>query len=444
MTSTIVKPETSGLNLQAWLTLCRQTLPLADTTEIRALRLSGESVASSFGIPSKKDEEWQFTDLSELLKIDFQNTTPVSIDPQALTSFLLPEAKQSRVVFLNGIYSPELSDISALPAGVSVSNLSLSQSKEIVKHLGTKSSREFFTALNTAGLSDVAVIRASPNTVVETPIHLLFLAIIEETPKFVQPRTLIVAETGSSLNIIENYAALAVHCSDIPHNQPYFTNAVTEIYLEPNAEMQHTRLQRESGDAFHIGRTAIDQARHSRYTLNEIALGAKLYRHNLDITQSGEQTETNLNGLAMISAQQTADTHSAIYLNFPYGTTDQLHKCIVDGHAHAIFNGKVFVPKPAQLTNASQLNRNLLISPKARVNTKPELQITADNVKCSHGATVSQLSADEVFYLQSRGLTAQEARNLLIDAFSAEILDRIPLESLRQRLGQCVACRSVE
>jgi Fe-S cluster assembly protein SufD len=144
----------------------------------------------------------------------------------------------------------------------------------------------------------------------------------------------------------------------------------------------------------------------------------------------------------MISGEQTADTHSAIYLNFPGGTTDQLHKCIVDGHAHAVFNGKVFVPKAAQLTNASQLNRNLLISPKARVNTKPELQITADNVKCSHGATVSQLEADEVFYLQSRGLTAQDARNLLIDAFATEILDRIPLESLQQRLGQCVACRS--
>lgn len=441
MTSTLIQ-EKSGVTLQSLLTVCRQNVPAIDRPEIRTVRERGETIANRWGIPGKKDEEWQFTDISELLAVNWQKAEKASIDPKVLNVFLLPEAKQSRIVFVNGFYSPELSDISALSAGVSVSNLANTQSEVIVKYLGREKSEEFFSGLNVAGFADVAVIHVAKNVTETAPIHVLYLSLADGTPRFYQPRTLIITETGAKVNLIENYGALATHCSDIPHNQPYFTNAVTEIYLEANSEVQHTRLQRESGDAFHIGRTSIEQSRDSRYTLNEITLGARLYRHNLDVTQSGDQTETALNGLTMISGEQTADTHSAIYLNFPGGTTNQLHKCIVDGKAHAIFNGKVFVPKPAQLTNAAQLNQNLLLSPKARVNTKPELQITADNVKCSHGATVSQLEADEVFYLQSRGLTAQDARNLLIDAFAAEILDKIPLESLQQRLGQCVACRS--
>ncbi|MGH2416341.1 MAG: SufB/SufD family protein, partial [Microcystaceae cyanobacterium] len=152
----------------------------------------------------------------------------------------------------------------------------------------------------------------------------------------------------------------------------------------------------------------------------------------------GEQTQTTLNGLTMIGGNQLADTHSAIALNYPYGRSQQLHKCIVGDRAHAVFNGKVFVPKPAQLTDAAQLNRNLLLSPKARVDTKPQLEITADNVKCAHGATVSQLEDDEIFYLQSRGIDEDDARNLLINAFTAEVINQIPVHSLQERLTQIV------
>jgi Fe-S cluster assembly protein SufD len=244
----------------------------------------------------------------------------------------------------------------------------------------------------------------------------------------------VVAQAGSQLTLIEDYKAAGAGV--------YFTNAVTEIVLEENAQVNHTRNLQEGGEAFHIGKSAIAQSRNSRYTCNAITMGAKLSRHNLEVFQTGEGTETTLNGLTLIGGEQLADTHSAIALNHPNGITNQLHKCIVDGRAHAVFNGKVFVPQAAQLTNAGQLNRNLLLSPKARVDTKPQLEITADNVKCSHGATVSQLDAEEVFYLQSRGLNETDARNLLIDAFGAEILDRIPVASLRQRLARCVACRT--
>lgn len=274
----------------------------------------------------------------------------------------------------------------------------------------------------------MAVVWVGKNVAVETPVHLIFIADGESSASFAQPRTLIVGETGSSISLIEEYSGRG----------EYFTNAVTEVFVKSNARINHTRLQQESEAGYHIGKTAISQARDSHYTISEINLGAKLFRHNPEAWQQGEQTETNLNGLTVATGEQVSDTHSIIALTKPHGTTDQLHKCIVGDRAHTVFNGKVFVPKEAQLTNATQLNRNLMLSPKARVDTKPELQITADNVKCAHGATVSQLEADEIFYLRSRGLSEAGANQLLIDAFAAEIIDRIPIESLRNRITQTI------
>ncbi|MCU0537241.1 MAG: Fe-S cluster assembly protein SufD [Hydrococcus sp. Prado102] len=449
-TSAILKPEGVGLDEKSYLKdLLKQCEAKNAASElINDLRQKAASVASELEIPSKRDEEWRFTDLSELLQVQFQAAAATTVTTDDLNAFVLPEAKASRIVFVNGFYAPELSDVSGLPDGVYVgnlANLSDPYNDKIVKYLAQQEgASEVFTALNTAGLTDVAVIWANPNVVVETPIHLLFITVASDFPSFAQPRVLVVAETNSSLQFVEYYGAITQNCSDIPQKRPYLTNTVTEIWVNENAQVNHTRKNRESGDGFHIAKTAIAQGKDSRYTCNEISLGGKLYRHNLEVFQKGEQTTTNLNGLISITGEQLADTHSAIFLTKPYGTTDQLHKCIIDGNAHAVFNGKVFVPKPAQLTNAAQLNRNLLLSPKARVNTKPELQITADNVKCSHGATVSQLEADEVFYLRSRGLNEVDARYLLVDAFAAEIIQRIPLESLRQRLTQCVACRTID
>jgi Fe-S cluster assembly protein SufD len=453
--SVIIKTEETGLTSYAYLRDLLKQCEGKKTIEnvaiaslIQDLRQQAVSQVLESEIPSKKDEEWRFTDLSKLLQIPFQAIEKATVSASDLEAFILPEAKQSRIVFVNGFYAPELSDVSGLPDGVYVgnlANLSDSQNSKIVKYLAQQEdATEVFTALNTAGLTDVAVIWANANVIVETPIHLLFLSVATDSPTFSQPRVLVVAETNSSLQLLEHYGAVTQNCADIPQNRPYFTNAVTEIWVNENAQVNHTRFQRESGDGFHIAKSAIAQSKDSRYTCNEISLGGKLYRNSLEIFQKGEQTQTQLNGLTLVSGEQLADTHSAIFLTKPYGTTDQLHKCIIDDSAHAVFNGKIFVPKAAQLTNAAQLNRNLLLSPKARVNTKPELQITADNVKCSHGATVSQLEADEVFYLRSRGLTEADARYLLVDAFAAEILGRIPIESLRQRLTQCVACRTNE
>jgi Fe-S cluster assembly protein SufD len=233
--------------------------------------------------------------------------------------------------------------------------------------------------------------------------------------------------------LVEEYRNL-----DNSKQEVYFTDAVTEIWLEDNAEVSHVRLQQDSESAFHIGKTVISQGRYSRYRCSAIALGAKLSRHNFEIFQTGEQTETTLNGLTIVKGTQLADTHSVIALNHPYGKSQQLHKCIVGDRAHSVFNGKILVPKPAQLTDATQLNRNLLLSSKARVDTKPQLEITADNVKCAHGATVSQLEDDEIFYLQSRGIDENDARKLLINAFANEIIDQIPVSSLAEKLTKFV------
>lgn len=395
---------------------------------LQNIREQSASWVSKLTLPTTKDEEWRFTNISSIIDLDL-------VAPKSFTtdqSITIRGAEGTRLVFVNGNYAADLSNTTGLPEGIyvgSLTNLPEAFCKYFRPFLGTQPGKdEVFTSLNTASIADVAIIWAAPNTVVEKPIHLLFLSVTEDAVTFSQPRGWIVAEKNCQLTIVEEYTG----------SSSYLTNAVTEIWLGENAQINHTRLQQESRTAYHIGKTAVNQKQDSRYTLTEINLGAKISRHSPEIHQDGPQTETNLNGLTIAKDEQTSDTHSVISLNYPHGTTDQLHKNIISDRAHAIFNGKVFVPKPAQLTNASQLNRNLLLSPKARINTKPELQITADNVKCSHGATVSQLEADEIFYLRSRGLTENDARQLLIDAFVTEIIERIPLESVQQKVQSSI------
>lgn len=417
---------------------------------LKDVRQSAKALVQELEIPTTRDEEWRFTNLAPLLDVKFQVGNAPELSPFSVNLLTLPEANESRLVFVNGVFSPQFSAINNLPEGISVGNLlgiDLNNggiySEKISKYLAKQQGgQEVFTALNTAALNDVAVVWVSKNVVVETPIHLLFISLGGETSLITQPRCLIVAEPGSAVTIIEHYGTAEPGCPDSRKAHVYFNNPVTEIWVEENAQVNHTRVQRDAGDAFHIGKTAVSQSRHSRYTCHSVSLGASLSRHNLDIFQTGEGTETTLNGLTLIGGEQLADTHSAIALNYPNSVTRQLNKCIVDDKSHGVFNGKIFVRKGAQLTDAGQLSRNLLMSSKARVDTKPQLEIIADNVKCSHGATVSQLNEDEMFYLQSRGLDVDTSRHLLIDGFAGEILSKLPLDSLRQMLARCVSCRT--
>ncbi|QSV56176.1 MAG: Fe-S cluster assembly protein SufD [Dolichospermum sp. UKL201] len=380
-------------------------------------------------IPNTREEEWRFTDLSSLKQVDFKLGM---FQKTSLGSDILPEVSQ-RLVFVNGVYSPDLSNTENLPAGLIVGNLNVLSSEIVGEYLAqAEGAKEVFTALNTAALNDVAVVWVGKNVVVEKPIHLLFISVSGESATISQPRVLVVAESNSQVTLIEEYIASS------QNEGVYFTNSVTEIWVNENAQVSHNRIAREGAAAFHVGKTAVTQARYSRYSCNAVTVGGKISRHNLEILQTGEQTETTLNGLTVIADNQLADTHSTLSLNHPHGVSKQLHKCIIGDRAHGVFNGKVFVPKLAQLTNASQLNRNLLLSSKSRIDTKPQLEITADNVKCAHGATVSQLEDDQIFYLQSRGIDENNARKLLVNGFAMEVINFIPVASLRESLLRTV------
>ncbi|MBO1055920.1 MAG: Fe-S cluster assembly protein SufD [Dolichospermum sp. JUN01] len=380
-------------------------------------------------IPNTREEEWRFTDLSSLKQVDFKLGM---FQETSLESDILPEVSR-QLVFVNGVYSPDLSNTENLPSGLIVGNLDVLSSEIVGEYLAqAEGAKEVFTALNTAALNDVAVVWVGKNVVLETPIHLLFISVSGESATISQPRVLVVAESNSQVTLIEEYIASS------QNEGVYFTNSVTEIWVNENAQVSHNRIAREGAAAFHVGKTAVTQARYSRYSCNAVTVGGKISRHNLEILQTGEQTETTLNGLTVIADNQLADTHSALSLNHPHGVSKQLHKCIIGDRAHGVFNGKIFVPKLAQLTNASQLNRNLLLSSKSRIDTKPQLEITADNVKCAHGATVSQLEDDQIFYLQSRGIDENNARKLLVNGFAMEVINFIPVASLRESLLKTV------
>jgi Fe-S cluster assembly protein SufD len=393
--------------------------------------------ANALTVPTTRDEEWRFTDVTPLTRLSFRAAAaPQPLAPTVIAKFLIPEAA-ARLVFVDGVLVPTLTAAGGLPQGVTVSPLAAEldhHAASIEPHLARHANFEsdVFTALNTAHLRDGALIRVARNRKCPAPVHVLFVSTQPETVAY--PRCLLVAEEGSEVTLIEDYAGLG--------DAVYFNDAVTEIVADAGALVRHVRVQRESAAAFHIGACAATLARDARYFSHSVALGARLSRFNLDVRQQGEGTEVQMDGLALISGRQLADTHSLMDHARPHGRCRQLHKCIADGAAHAVFNGKIMVRPGAQLTDSSQQSRNLLLSDKAHVDTKPQLEIFADDVKCAHGATVGRLDAEQLFYLRSRGLPEARARNLLTYAFAAEVIDRIPVPSLVARLEQAVVART--
>jgi Fe-S cluster assembly protein SufD len=405
--------------------LLAQRSPLTQTGWLQNVRDRAQNLLHDQALPSTRDEDWRFTDLSALYRTTFRPAQPAAITATELEAWTASDLP-IRMVVINGVFSPEHSTLDALPAGITVQPLATSD-ETIQPYLSQQQGmNEVFTALNTASFTDGVVIRVSKNQVIKTPLHLLFLTIPGAEPTMTAPRTLVIAEAGSSATLIEEYGATG--------EGSYWTNAVTEVFVAKNAQLRHTRTQRESATAFHIGKTAVTQARDSRYALTTLSIGAQISRHNPEIVLTGIQIETHLNGLNLAVETQLSDTHSLIHFAQPHCIAKQLHKCIVNDRARAIFNGRIEVPKAAQQTNAAQLSRNLLLSPKARVDTKPQLEIVANDVKCAHGATVSQLDDEEVFYLQSRGLDRKAACDILVKGFAAEITEKVPSVELRSRL----------
>lgn len=399
---------------------------------LNQLRTEALDCVSTLRMPLTSDEEWRFTNIASLTALPFHEAPPTpKLNPSDIEHFYLDDVA-TRLVFIDGRYAPELSN-GAHESGVIVGNLATlinNHSSQLSPHLGQYADfkNNVFAALNTAFLKDSAVVIVPRNTVANAAIHLLFIATQAEVTSY--PRCLLIAEPNSQATIIEDYVA--------QRDLTYVTNSVTEVSLADNAHINHIRVQRDSEQAFHMADCSVSQARSSHYQSMNIALGANISRVNLNIQLEAEGAECTVDGLALIKGQQLADTHTYINHAKPNGTSRQLHKCIVGGEAHAVFNGRIMVRPNAQRTDSTQTNRNLLLTRKAQVNTKPQLEIFADDVKCAHGATVGQLDNDEIFYLRSRGLSDIDARNLLTYAFGAEIIDRIPVASLKKQLEQFV------
>ncbi len=414
-------------------------LPPSPLAWFNQLRANAVDCASRLKVPTTRDEEWRFTDISPLAKLSFQPLRGASTVKVAdVERFYLDEAAV-RLVFVDGTYMPQFSTSPnrAKELGLVVTDMSTAISTHgvaIEPHLGRHAGFEhnLFTALNTAFLHDGALVVVPRDTAAGEPVHVLFIATQPEAAS--HPRCLLIAESGSSVTLVEDYITL--------HEGAYVTNAVAEIALGDNAEVNHIRVQRDSIDAFHIANCAVSLAHASHYRSVSVALGARISRYDLNVLLAAEGAECAIDGLALITERQLADTHSCIDHAVPNCTSRQLHKCIVDGAAHAVFNGKIIVRPGAQRTDSTQSSRNLLLSAKARIDTKPQLEIFADDVKCAHGATVGQLASEELFYLKSRGLSEVMARNLLTYAFGAEIIDRISIASLKHRLEQMVLERT--
>ncbi len=409
-------------------------LPQSPADWLNARRAQALERANALTVPTTRDEEWRFTDLTPLTRIHFQpaQAATAGLALSDIGRFVVAEAA-ARLTFVDGVFAPGLSSLSDLPAGVRVATLAdgaKTRDALLEQHLARHAAFEnnVFAALNTSYLRDGALVTVAKNRVCAAPVHVLFVATQKEVAAY--PRCLVIAESGAECTVVEDYVCL--------EDGVYFNNAVTEIAVGANARVRHVRLQREGASAFHIANCAVTLDKDASYLSNAVTLGARISRYNLGVAQNGEGAEMKLDGLALISGRQLADTHTLMSHARPNGRSAQLHKCIVGGAAHAVFNGKVFVHEGAQLTDSSQQNRNLLLSGRAHVDTKPQLEIFADDVKCSHGATVGQLDAEQLFYLKSRGLSDIRARNLLTYAFGAEIIDRIPVPSLVGRLEQTV------
>lgn len=404
------------------------------------IRKAAISRFAELGFPTTRDEEWKYTNVTPIVKIAFE---PAGYEPNGLTSEMLQrvsfaELAESQVVFINGRYSPELSSIRRLPDGMKIGSLAAALNGDSVwveRHLARYVSYQdnAFVALNTALMKDGAFVYVPEGQVVEQPIHLLFISTAQGEAAVSYPRNLIVTGNDSQATIVESYVCL--------ENGVYFTNAVTEIVVGENSVVDHYKLERESAEAFHVATLQANLDRSSNFSSHSIALGGTLVRNEVNAVLDGEGGECTLNGLYMASGQQHVDNHTRIDHVKPHCTSRELYKGVLDGRARGVFNGKIYVHKAAQKTDAKQTNKNLLLCEDAWIDTKPQLEIYNNDVKCTHGSTIGQLDQNAIFYLRARGIGLEAARSLLTYAFASEIVSRVKIESIRAQLDHLLVTR---
>lgn len=395
------------------------------------------------GFPTSRDEEWRFTPIAPIANAVWRHSSGSAhaVTRKDLAPFIFGHPEWINLVFVDGAYSKALSSTNTLDQGIRVGSLSealKSDSPILERHLARHAPIEAspFTALSTAFMREGSFLHVPRNVELTRPVHMVFVSTSKAAGAVTHPRNLLVVEAGARASVIESYVTVAEGAS-------YWTNAVTEVVAGANSWIEHTRIQRESERAYHVGLTHVEQERDSHYRSFSLAMGGALARHNLTARLNGENVETLMYGLYLTRGHQVVDNHTAIHHDKPNCRSWEVYKGVLDGHSRAVFNGKVFVKPEAQKTDAKQTNRNLLLSDEAKVNTKPQLEIFADDVKCTHGATVGRLDDMALFYARSRGVPSAVAQLLLTYAFAAEVTSEVVLQPVREELERLVRERLV-
>lgn len=402
------------------------------------LRKAGLASFADQGFPTLHDEDWRFTNVAPVAKLNFQPAAPVAVngaESKAIGDSVFAGLGGHRLVFVNGFFCAELSSVKVVAEGVRVESLTAALARDaglIERHLGkyAQTANNTFAALNQAFFSDGAFIFVPPGVKMTEPVQLFYISSAKHSGEAILPRNLIITGPSSKLTVVETYLSTA--------DAPYFTNAVTEILAGDNSRVEHVKLQDEAAGAFHIATIAGEFGRTSNVTVHSFALGAKLSRNNIRAKLAGEGLECILNGLYLTRDEQLADHHMIVEHAQPHCASHEYFNGILDDKSKGVFHGRIYVHPVAQKTDAKQTNKNLLLSDQASADTKPQLEIYADDVKCTHGATVGQLSEESVFYLRTRGLGEDTARRMLIHAFAGEIIERVQCEPAREVIDKLV------
>lgn len=411
-----------------------------EPTWLRTIRHSALDRFGELGFPTTKIEAWRFTNVSPIANTRFEPARRESGGAVKEQLKILPYADLGchRVAFVNGRFSPELSSTAKLPRGVRAGSLAAAFATDgslLEQHLARYAAFQdhAFVALNIAFLEDGAFIEISKGTILEEPIHLLFVSTGGAQPVVTHSRNLVLVGRESQVTFIETHVAL--------DGGIYLTNAVTEVVAGDNSVVHYAKVQEESPRAYHMGSLHVQLARGTNATTYVVGFGATLSRQDLTVVFDGDGAEALLNGLYVIDSEQHLDNYTTLDHAKPHTSSREFYKGVLDGKSSGVFHGRIIVRKGAQKTDAKQSNKNLLLSDDAVINTKPQLEIYADDVKCTHGATIGQIDQDAVFYLRSRGIPREEARAMLTHAFASEVIGRIKYEPLRARLTETLSAR---
>ncbi|HEY1786819.1 MAG TPA: Fe-S cluster assembly protein SufD [Verrucomicrobiae bacterium] len=403
-----------------------------------ALRNAGISTFTELGFPTLHDEDWRFTNIAPIAALPFQPARAAAVngaESSVLSRAAFAGLPGSRLVFVNGFFAPKLSRLQDNPNGVMVDSLSAALTRDaaiVEKHLGkyARTSDNAFAALNQAFFTDGTFIYVPDGVEMVEPVQVIYISSAKQSGETIQPRNLIIMGANSKATIVESYLSAGDAVS--------FTNAVTEIIAGENAVVEHIKLQDETANAFHMATIAGEFRRASKVNVHSFALGSKLSRNNIRAKLAGEGLECILNGLYLTRDEQLADHHMIVEHAQPHCASHEYFNGILDDKSKGVFHGRIYVHPVAQKTDAKQTNKNLLLSNEATADTKPQLEIYADDVKCTHGATIGQLNSESIFYLRARGIPEATARRMLIHAFAGEIVERVRCAPVREELDKLV------